>query len=232
MESKMGKNIAIVLAAGKGTRMGTEIPKQFQHIHGKPVLYYSLQAFQTHAGIDEIVLVMSKEYETYCKEEILEKYNITKVSAIVEGGAERYDSVMAGLAVCRDCSYVLIHDGARPCLTKEIIDRCLASVREYDACIVGMPSKDTIKIADDQGFVSVTPPRKNVWNIQTPQVFSYELIYDAYKQMAARGMAGVTDDAMVVELLNAAKIRLIEGSYENIKVTTPEDIKILENLLK
>lgn len=229
---KKEKNIAIVLAAGKGRRMGTEIPKQFLHIHDKPVLFYSLHAFQTHKDIDEIVLVMSEEYKTYCIKEILEKYGITKVSAIVEGGAERYDSVLAGLAVCEDCKYVLIHDGARPCITEKIIDRCLDAVGKYDACIVGMPTKDTVKIADEQGFVSATPPRKNVWNIQTPQVFSYDLIYNAYKTMQEKGMAGVTDDAMVIELLDAAKIRLVEGSYENIKVTTPDDIKVLENLLK
>lgn len=229
---KNNKNIAIVLAAGKGRRMGTEIPKQFLYIHDKPVLFYSLNVFQQHNDIDEIVLVVSEEYKSYCIKEILEKYSITKVSAIVEGGAERYDSVIAGLSACSDCKYVLIHDGARPCVTEEIIDRSLDAVRKYDACVVGMPSKDTVKIADDQGFISVTPPRKNVWNIQTPQVFSYELIYNAYQTMQRKGMAGVTDDAMVIELLDAAKIRLVEGSYENIKVTTPDDIKVLENLLK
>lgn len=229
---KNNKNIAIVLAAGKGRRMGTEIPKQFLYIHDKPVLFYSLNVFQQHNDIDEIVLVVSEEYKSYCIKEILEKYGITKVSAIVEGGAERYDSVIAGLSACSDCKYILIHDGARPCITEEIIDRSLDAVRKYDACVVGMPSKDTVKIADDQGFISVTPPRKNVWNIQTPQVFSYELIYNAYQTMQRKGMAGVTDDAMVIELLDAAKIRLVEGSYENIKVTTPDDIKVLENLLK
>lgn len=229
---KNNKNIAIVLAAGKGRRMGTEIPKQFLYIHDKPVLFYSLNVFQQHNDIDEIVLVVSEEYKSYCIKEILERYSITKVSAIVEGGAERYDSVIAGLSACSDCKYVLIHDGARPCVTEEIIDRSLDAVRKYDACVVGMPSKDTVKIADDQGFISVTPPRKNVWNIQTPQVFSYELIYNAYQTMQRKGMAGVTDDAMVIELLDAAKIRLVEGSYENIKVTTPDDIKVLENLLK
>ncbi len=229
---KAGKNIAIVLAAGKGKRMGTDIPKQFLCIHDKPVLYYSLKTFQEYNDIDEVILVMSKEYEDYCKTEILDKYGITKVSAIVEGGAERYDSVIAGLSACRDCEYVFIHDGARPCITKEILDRCLKEVKQHNACVVGMPAKDTIKIADEDGYIDFTPLRKLVWNIQTPQVFSYELIYNAYEQMREKGMAGVTDDAMVIELANLAKVRLVEGSYENIKVTTPDDIKILENLLK
>lgn len=226
------KNTAIILAAGKGTRMGSEIPKQFLHIHDKPVLYYSLRAFQDHEGIDEIVLVMSNEYKEYCEREILQKYNIDKVAAVVEGGAERYDSVMAGLKACADCDYVFIHDGARPCIAKDIIDRCILSAWEHDACVVGVPSKDTIKIADENGFVSSTPDRSCVWNVQTPQGFSYELICRAYEAQGKAGMTGVTDDAMVVELQNMAKIHMIKGSYENIKVTTPEDIKILENLLK
>lgn len=226
------KNIAVVLAAGKGRRMGTDIPKQFLNIHEKPVLYYSLSAFQQHDKIDAIVLVLSEEYKMYCREEILDKFGITKVSAIVEGGAERYDSVISGLKACDNCGYVFIHDGARPCITKEIIDRCLENVEQHQACVVGMPSKDTIKIADENGYIAVTPPRKNVWNIQTPQVFSYDLICSAYEAAVQSEMAGITDDAMVVEQFGGVKIKLVEGSYENIKVTTPEDIKILENLLK
>ena len=231
-KEKKQKMIAIVLAAGKGTRMGSDIPKQFLHIYDKPVLYYSLDAFQKHEGIDEIVLVVSDEYKQYCKQEIVNKYSIDKVAAIVDGGAERYDSVIAGLKACVDCQYVLIHDGARPCITETIISRCLVAVEQYDACVVGMPSKDTIKIADENGFVAHTPQRSKVWNVQTPQAFSYTLICDAYEKMCSCGFKGVTDDAMVIELADLAKIRFVEGSYENIKVTTPEDIKILENLLK
>lgn len=229
---KNKKNIAIVLAAGKGRRMGSDIPKQFLYIHEKPVLAYSLLAFQNHEEIDEIVLVLSDEYREYCQKDIIEKYGITKVSAITEGGAERYDSVISGLKECKECGYVLIHDGARPCITKEIIDRCLWNAKEYQACVAGMPSKDTIKIADEDGFISTTPPRKNVWNIQTPQTFAYELIWDAYTAASQKGMAGITDDAMVVEQYGGVKVKLVEGAYENIKVTTPEDIKVLENLLK
>ena len=229
---KIGKNIAIVLAAGKGTRMGTEVPKQFLNIYDKPVLYYSLMAFQEHKLVDEIILVTSDMYKEYCQTEIIDKYHISKVTKIVDGGAERYDSVISGLKACKDCEYVLIHDGARPCITNDIIDRCMEAVVRYNACITGMPSKDTIKISDDEGFVSVTPKRKYVWNIQTPQVFCYELICRAYEHAAEYGMQGITDDAMVLERLNEGKIRLVEGSYTNIKVTTPEDIKIVENLLK
>lgn len=228
----MKKTTAIVLAAGKGIRMGSDVPKQFLNIHDKPVLYYSLHAFQEHDKIDEIVLVMSGEYREYCEQEILKKYNLNKVSVIVEGGAQRYDSVIAGLNACEDCQYVLIHDGARPCITKDIIDRCLENVKIYDACVVGMPSKDTVKIVDENGFVSVTPKRSCVWNVQTPQTFSYDVICRAYEEQQKAGLAGVTDDAMVVELQKTVKVRLVEGSYENIKVTTPEDIIILEKILK
>lgn len=229
---KKKKNIAIVLAAGKGRRMGSDIPKQFLYIHQKPVLAYSLLAFQAHESIDEIVLVVSEDYAEYCQKEIVDKYGIDKVTAMTEGGAERYDSVISGLHACKDCEYVFIHDGARPCITKEIIDRCLESVKANRACVAGMPSKDTIKIADENGYISVTPPRKNVWNIQTPQVFAYDLICDAYAAASRKGMTGITDDAMVVEQYGGVKVKLVEGSYENIKVTTPEDIKVLENLLK
>lgn len=220
--------IAIVLAAGKGTRMGADIPKQFLSIHDKPVLYYSLKAFQDHEDIKEIVLVINKEYQDYCREQILLPYGITKVVRMVEGGAERCDSVYAGLQACNPCEYVFIHDGARPFLTKDIIDRCTAAVKEYKACVVGMPVKDTIKISDEQGFIASTPSRETVWMVQTPQVFRYELIMNAYTKMIASGTAGITDDAMAVERYGDQKVRFVQGSYENIKITTPEDIKIAQ----
>lgn len=223
------KNIAIVLAAGKGTRMGCEIPKQFLKIQDKPVLYYSLKTFQDSPLISEIILVIAGEWQDYCRKNILEPYGITKVVKMVEGGKERYDSVYAGLCACEDCDYVFIHDGARPFITEEILQRCMGAVRDQKACVVGMPSKDTVKIADSEGNIAQTPARSLVWIIQTPQVFAYHLIREAYEEMFARGMDGITDDAMVVEAAKQCKVKLVEGSYENIKITTPEDIKIAEN---
>lgn len=221
--------IAIVLAAGKGKRMGTEMPKQFLNIHEKPVLYYSLKVFQDSDAIDEVILVIGKEYQEYCREFILQPYGLTKVTKMVEGGAERYDSVYAGLKACDDdCDYVFIHDGARPFVTSEIIDRCVEAVKEYSACVVGMPAKDTIKIADENGFVEATPSREKVWLVQTPQVFDYKLVYQAYTKMIASGAVGITDDAMVVEAFSEQKVKLVPGSYENIKITTPEDIKVAQ----
>ncbi len=225
---KHEKNTAIVLAAGKGTRMGSEIPKQFLKIQDKPVLYYSLKVFQDSPLISEIILVIGKEWQEYCRENIIEPYGITKMVKMVEGGQERYDSVYAGLCACEDCGYVFIHDGARPFITEEILERCMETVRESKACVVGMPSKDTVKIADAEGNIASTPARSQVWIIQTPQVFSYDLIKEAYEEMFARGMAGITDDAMVVEAAKQCKVKLVQGSYENIKITTPEDIKIAQ----
>lgn len=223
------KNVAIVLAAGKGTRMGSEIPKQFLKIQDKPVLYYSLKTFQDSPLISEIILVIAGEWQDYCRKNILKPYGITKVAKMVEGGKERYDSVYAGLSSCEGCDYVFIHDGARPFITEDILQRCMGAVREHKACVVGMPSKDTVKIADSEGNIAQTPARSLVWIIQTPQVFSYKLIREAYEEMFARGMDGITDDAMVVEAAKQCKVKLVEGSYGNIKITTPEDIKIAEN---
>lgn len=232
MSETSGKKIAIVLAAGKGKRMGTDMPKQFLHINDKPVLYYSLKAFQDSSIIDEIILVIGKEYQEYCQREILQPNGITKVKTMVEGGAERYDSVYAGLKACKDCSYVFVHDGARPFVTDEIICRCMETVQTAKACVVGMPVKDTIKIADADENIESTPSREKVWMIQTPQVFEYELVYQAYTEMLKSNATGITDDAMVVESFSNQKVKLVKGSYENIKITTPEDIKIAQIFCK
>lgn len=230
--SKQEKNVAIVLAAGKGSRMGTDIPKQYLNISGKPVLYYSLQTFQNAEDIDEIILVTTDDWKDYCRKKIVEAENLHKVKQIIPGGAERYDSVYQGLLACQDCDYVFVHDGARPFISQEIIKRCMDTVRESSACVVGMPTKDTIKIADQNGCIESTPMRDFVWNIQTPQVFSYDLLREAYEKIHKMETAGITDDAMVVEATMGKKIRLVKGSYENIKITTPEDIEIAEIFVK
>ena len=235
------KYAAIVLAAGSGKRMNSQVHKQYLIIQDRPVLYYSLKEFQDSA-VDEIVLVVGKGEEEFCRREIVDKYGISKVKAIVEGGKERYhftkvtkviaggkeryDSVYQGLLACENSDYVLIHDGARPFVNQDIIRRCMLEVPEYQACVVGMPVKDTIKIADEGGYAKQTPDRKNVWMIQTPQTFSYALIYEAYEEMLKTEDAAITDDAMVLERTKGKKSKLIEGSYRNIKITTPEDLLI------
>lgn len=219
------KYAAIVLAAGSGKRMNSKVHKQYLIIQDRQVLYYSLKAFEDSA-VDEIVLVVGKGEEKFCRKEIVDKYGISKVKAIVEGGKERYHSVFEGLKQTSDADYVLIHDGARPFVNQDIIRRCMQEVQKYQACVVGMPVKDTIKIADEEGYAKQTPDRKNVWMIQTPQTFSYALIYEAYEEMLKTEDTAITDDAMVLERIKGKKSKLIEGSYRNIKITTPEDLLI------
>lgn len=225
------KNTAIVLAAGQGKRMKSKIQKQFIELKGKPVLYYSLRCFQDSPLIQDIILVTGAESVEYCRQEIVEKYGLTKVSRIVPGGKERYDSVYEGLKACADTDYVLIHDGARPFITGEILSRGLENAGETGAAVVGMPSKDTVKIADKEGNVSNTPDRSSVWIVQTPQIFQYSLVYECYRSIRKKNVQGITDDAMVVEHESDVKIRLSEGSYKNIKITTPEDLPIAEAFL-
>ena len=226
------RNTAIVLAAGQGKRMHSKIQKQSMELNGMPVLCYSLRCFQESPLIQDIILVTGEESISYCKEEIVQKYGFTKVSAVIPGGKERYDSVYAGLCECRDCEYVLIHDGARPFVTEEILKRGLQKVKETGACVIGMPSKDTVKLSDEEGYVKETPNRKCVWTIQTPQIFSYPLIREAHDSIRQKDMSKITDDAMVVEQETGAKVALAEGSYQNIKITTPEDLDIAEAFLK
>ena len=224
------KYTAIVLSAGKGSRMKSDIPKQYLMLQGKPVLYYALKAFEESA-VDEIILVTGEGDEDYCRREIIEKYGIRKVKAVVSGGKERYHSVYNGLCAAGEPDYVLIHDGARPLVTVEIIERAMESVTHTQASVVGMHVKDTIKITDDGDMVSATPERKNVWMVQTPQAFSFSLVKNAYEQMLEHEDTTITDDAMVVEKIAHHKVQMIEGSYSNIKITTPEDMKIAEILL-
>ena len=230
MEQK--KCTAIVLAAGQGKRMHSKIQKQFLEIEGKPVLYYSLRCFQQSLLIQDIILVTGENMISYCEKEIVEKYGFDKVTAVVAGGKERYDSVYAGLLCCEDVKYVYIHDGARPFVTEDMIQRGYQAVVRTGACVIGMPSKDTVKLSDSEGYIKETPDRKIVWNIQTPQIFSYDLIRGAYESIRKKDMTGVTDDAMVVEQETGTKILLVEGSYQNIKITTPEDLAIAEAFLR
>ncbi|MBQ8663870.1 MAG: 2-C-methyl-D-erythritol 4-phosphate cytidylyltransferase [Eubacterium sp.] len=226
------RHVAIVLAAGKGSRMKSDIPKQFLEIDGKPVLYYSLRVMED-SFIDEVVLVTGTDQVAYCKTEIVERYGFSKVSKVVAGGAERYHSVYQGLLACEDADYVYIHDGARPFISQQIMNNARANVEQYQACAAGMPVKDTIKIVDASGFAVETPQRSLVWQVQTPQVFSYKIVRQAYdKLLAMEEMPIVTDDTMVVETMTAIPVKLFDASYENIKITTPEDLGVAEVFVK
>lgn len=230
------KNVAIVLAAGRGKRMQSNIHKQYLLIKDKPVLFYCLKTIE-ESFMDEIVLVVGEGEEEYCQKEVVEKFGFQKVSKIIQGGKERYHSVWNGINAIEECKYLFIHDGARPFLDRATLERTLQGVEESRACVVGMPVKDTIKIADENGFSKETPKRDIVWMIQTPQVFSFELIKKAYGKLIEEEEALkeqgilITDDAMVVEHFTDTPVKLIEGNYRNIKITTPEDLRIAEAFL-
>ena len=218
---------AIVLAGGRGRRMNSRVPKQYLEISGKPVIYYTLKAFQ-ESPVDAIVLVTGKDEIDYCRKEIVERYNFNKVRFVVEGGAERYHSVFNGLQCAADYDYVLIHDGARPFIGKDVICENMKRVVEDRACVTGVPSKDTIKLSDGNGAVEMTPDRNRVWIIQTPQTFETKIILSAYEKILSQPDIHVTDDGMAVETAFNMPVHLVKGDYRNIKITTPEDLKIAE----
>ena len=233
----MSKCVAIVLAAGSGRRMCSDVPKQYMLLAGKPLLYYSLKTIEDSC-IDEIILVTAGKDIDYCQNEIVNKYGLKKVTAVVAGGAERYHSVWNGICQIDQCDYLFIHDGARPFLTGDMIDRISKCVIEYDACVAAMPVKDTIKQVNEEMEVIATPRRDRLYQIQTPQAFRYEIIRQAYQKLIdneeeikAKGII-ITDDSMVVETILSHKVRIVEGSYDNIKITTPEDILTAESLIK
>lgn len=208
-------------------------------VAGKPLIYYALKTVEESEVLTDCILVTGEKDIEYVRREIVEKHGFSKVKKIVAGGAERYDSVGNALTVLEeDTRYVFIQDGARPFLTHKILQDTYKAVVQYGACVTAVPSKDTVKISDGDGFARETPDRKTVWNVQTPQVFEAGLIKKAYgllrekAEELAEKQITVTDDAMVAELFTGAKVKLVEGSYRNIKVTTPEDICVAEAFLK
>ena len=235
---------AVVLAAGRGARMGTRTAKQYLEIGGMPVVVHALLAFQESPVIDEIILMTDAGHLGYCKQEIVEAYGLDKVSTVGAGGRERYESVWKALCTimdqeegedeaairARQNGYVFIHDGARPFVTGEIIERAYRAVCSYNACVVGMPVKDTIKLVNQEGMIESSPDRSLVWQAQTPQVFSVPLIVEAFTRQMKEDCTGITDDAMVVEAQMGVKAHMVMGSYANIKITTPEDLFMAEVL--
>lgn len=234
------KCTAIILAAGQGKRMGTKVQKQFLNIGGKPVLWYALYAFENSPVINDIILVTGADLVEYCQREIVEKYGFCKVRSVTAGGAERYHSVWKGLCAMEDKEnrIVFIHDGARPFVDEAMIGRAYEEASASGACVIGMPVKDTIKIADENGYIASTPKRSLVWQIQTPQVFDAELIVSAYREVIEREQellsqgVQITDDAMVVEYVCEHPVKLVQGSYENMKLTTPDDLEVAEAFLQ
>lgn len=237
---KTKRNTAIILAAGSGSRMKSDVKKQYLLLQEKPLIYYALNSFQSSDIIDDIIIVVSAEDMEYMRTQIVIPYGFDKVKTIVAGGKERYVSVANGLnAIHPDTEGIcFIHDGARPFVTHEIIQRAYDSAFIEKACVVGMPVKDTIKISNETGFAVQTPRRSDVWMIQTPQVFETNLIRNCYKTLmenekkTLESGIQITDDACVIELFSDIKVKLIEGSYQNIKITTPEDLQIAEAFIR
>ncbi len=226
---------AVVLAAGQGRRMGTKEAKQFLTIGGLPVVAHSLLVFEKSPRIDEIILVVPGNQSAYVRREIVEKYGLSKVSAVIQGGKERYESVWNALALLKEQSgdgYVFIHDGARPFISQDIIERAFAAAEACGASVVGMPVKDTIKVVDAEACILESPERSRLWQAQTPQVFRISLIGEAFRRQMGEDCKSITDDAMVVQRQMGVRARMVEGSYENIKITTPEDLAVAEAFLR
>ena len=230
---------AVLLAAGQGLRMGGDTRKQYLDLKGRPLFTYALEALERSEIITDIVIMVPAGDESFCEEMVRACGLGNKVRRIIAGGSERCFSVHIALqAVDWPCDYAFIHDAARPFIDEAIIRRLYEEVRAHNACVAGVPSKDTVKIADSEGFVKNTPNRKDVWIVQTPQVFAFTLIKEAYEKMAAsydelcaKGVI-ITDDAMVVEFMTGTRVKVDEASYSNIKVTTPVDMVTVLSYLR
>ncbi len=220
---------AVIVAAGSGKRMGTDKPKQFLELMGKTVIERTAAVFGGCTAVNELIIVSSESGIEECGK-ILKKYNWDKPVKYVLGGAERYESVYNGIGSADErCGIILIHDGVRPFVSENIIFSSIDAALRYGACAAGVKSKDTVKISDENGFVSSTPVRDFVYSIQTPQTFKIDIIKDAYERAFKTGVFG-TDDASLAE--NAGyRVKIIEGSYENIKITTPDDLLVGEKIL-
>jgi len=214
---------AVIVAAGSSQRMGG-MDKMLALLGGKPVLARVVDTFQRCNLIDQIVIVLSKPNLERCQQLIAEQ-GWSKVTDVCLGGKRRQDSVVAGLSRLNHCHWVVIHDGARPLLTEDLIYQGLTQAQETGAAAAAVPVTDTIKVAGDDRLVQQTPSRHNLWAVQTPQVFRFDIIAEAYRQ--AKGE--VTDDASLVEQLGY-RVKLYMGSYDNIKVTTADDLVLAEIL--
>lgn len=227
----MADNLRVVIAAaGQGSRMGSKTNKQFMILNNKPVITYSLDFFEKQEEVDEIVVVTSARELEYCRTEIVEKNRYRKVSAVLVGGRERQDSVWTALQYLdQDTDFVAVHDGARPLLSADVLARLLEASEEWGAAIPGVPSRDTIKMVNKDSFVRQTLDRNVIFSIQTPQVFKFSELYTAYKYAAEEGFHATDDSALFERYVGQVKV--VEGDYDNIKITTPLDLTIVENLL-
>lgn len=225
------KVVALIAAAGFGKRMNAKISKLFIPIFGKPILAYTIEKFEQCNFIEKIYLIVNQEEGDFYSKDIILKYNFSKVQELIAGGETRQDSVYNGLKVLdSDTDIVAIHDGARPLIEETIIQESIEAAQEFGAAIAAIPLKDTMKRSGKDFFINETLNRQEIWRAQTPQTFKYSIILSAYHQ-AYKDKFFTTDDAAIVERYGY-KVKMIIGSEENIKITTPFDIIIAENFLK
>jgi len=225
------KCAVVIVAAGKGKRMGGEVLKQYLEIGGMPVLARTLMCFQKSGLINQIVVVTGNDEVDFCKTEIVEKFNFDKVFHIVAGGKERQESVFNGLsALDADTDIVLIHDGVRPFVKMEDIENIISDTINFDCCVLGVRVKDTIKECGEDDFIRDTPERNKLWIAQTPQAFKYNIIMKAHMKALEEGFVG-TDDSMLAERIGY-KVKMTEGNYDNIKITTAEDLYFGEAVIR
>ena len=223
------KTVVIIPAGGTGRRMGGEIPKQYLSLAGIPILVHTLRKFQHSPLVDELVLVVPGGDVAEIRRDMVERYDLSKISLIIAGGRERQDSVRNALAHVRDDhEIILVHDGVRPFVTGALIERAVAGAKAFGAVTAGIPVRDTVKAVDAAGRVVNTVQREGLWLTQTPQAFRREVILAAYERAAADGFYG-TDDASLVERMDIP-VRMIPGDVDNIKVTTPEDLDLGERM--
>jgi 2-C-methyl-D-erythritol 4-phosphate cytidylyltransferase len=227
---KTRRNLAIIVAGGSGIRMNAGMPKQYLPIAGKPILALAVDPFEKSPLIDEIILVVSEEYLAYASREIVDKYNLKKVSKIISGGATRRESVLAGLSACPQVSdYVAIHDGVRPFVRTSLIEQLFIAVQQTGAAIPAVNAKDTVKFVE-KNFIVSTIPREKAFLAQTPQVFRYINILEFHRKAADQNFEA-TDDAILAEQYGM-KVAIVPGYYDNIKITTPEDLILAEEIMK
>src|SRR4030042_1421674 len=206
------KTVAVIPAAGAGLRMGGGMAKQFLEVDGRPILALTLEKFQTCTEIDSIILVVPPAEINFCKSEIVERYNLDKVENIVPGGERRQDSVRFGLEASNgEYELIVIHDGVRPFIDMELIERSIAAAKIHRAVIAALPAKETVKKVAQSGFVIKTYERRDVWLVQTPQVFRHEDIMSAHKKAISEAWEDVTDDASLIERLGIP-VKVILGS--------------------
>jgi len=225
-------NWAIIVAAGKSERFGDKMPKQFQEVAGKPLLAWTISAFEKAGSIDQIVVVVSEEFQLFVTQKVIDPFKFSKVCKIVSGGKNRQESVYNALkSLPKSAKVVAIHDGVRPLVQPGDIDSVVVSAAKYKAAILAVPARETVKEVDGDS-IATTLPREKIWLAQTPQAFEYELILNAHEKSVVSGYSDcVTDDSLLVEE-EGVSVRVIEPSSVNIKVTTLEDMSYVELVLR